>query len=632
MIEMTSIFRFGGTVRSACAFGCALLILANSLSAQNAVRIDPATGGMGWLTRPYQARNVPPINLTNSSRLETLVRGGNLYLAAPDVVALAIENNIDVEVQRYGPLLAREVLKRAQAGGALRSVGVGVAQGPTSVSLTGVTVNASGTSGAAGSGVSSGGGITTQLGPSISSFDPNVSFVANFAHNTSPQSNTVLTGTTALVTDTRTYQAAYQQNFPFGLSTQMTYSSTHIGVNSQFFSLNPYTNGSLDLQVTQNLLQGFGVAVNGRNIRVQKNNLKVTDLQFKQQLITTVSAVLNLYWDLVGFHEDLTARKQELTTAQQLFDDNKKQVELGALAEIEITRAEAQLYTAKQDLLISETNLLQQETVLKNALSRKGIISPSLIDVHIIPLDKISIPDKDEDRPIDALVDEAIAKRVDIEQSRTNLESNHLNLVGIKNSLKPSLQAFAELTNNGLTGDLTALGQIQGAPGYFVGGYSNLLAQIARRNFPNYSAGFSLNIPLRNRAAQSDYVTSLIEIRQNELTLQKNLNQIRVDVRNAMIGLQQARARYDAATKARVLQERTLDADKRKYALGATTAYQVIQDQRDYANSQSSEVQALANYSHARISFEQAMGTTLEVNHVSLADAMAGAVKLEDKK
>jgi outer membrane protein len=365
---------------------------------------------------------------------------------------------------------------------------------------------------------------------------------------------------------------------------------------------------------------------------VQKNNLKVTDLQFKQQVITTVSAVLNLYWDLVGFHEDLTARKQELVTAQQLFEDNKKQVELGSLAEIEITRAEAQLYTAKQDLLVSETNLLQQETVLKNALSRKGIVSPSLIDVHVIPLDKISMPDKDEDRPIDALVEEAIAKRVDIAQSRTNIESNQLNLVGIKNSLKPSLQAFAELTNNGLTGDLTALGALQGSSGYFAGGYPNLLGQIARHNFPNYSAGFSLNIPLRNRAAQSDYVTSLIEIRQNELTLQKNMNQIRVDVRNAMIGLQQARARFDAASKARVLQERTLDADKRKYALGATTAYQVIQDQRDYANSQSSEVQALANYSHARISFEQAMGTTLEVNHVSVEDAMAGAVKTGDKR
>ncbi len=134
-------------------------------------------------------------------------------------------------------------------------------------------------------------------------------------------------------------------------------------MNSQLYNLNPYTVGDVDLTVTQNLLQGFGSAVNGRNIRVQKNNLKVTDLQFKQQVITTVSAVLNLYWDLVAFNEDVQARQHEVETAQQLYDDNKKQVEIGSLAEIEVTRAEAQLYTAKEDLLIAQTNVLQQETV-----------------------------------------------------------------------------------------------------------------------------------------------------------------------------------------------------------------------------------------------------------------------------
>jgi len=173
---------------------------------------------------------------------------------------------------------------------------------------------------------------------------------------------------------------------------------------------------------------------------------------------------------------------------------------------------------------------------------------------------------------------------VEIAQSRTNIESNKLNLVGIKNSLKPSLQAFAELTNNGLTGDVTPQGLTQPGVGYLVGGYGNLLAQIARRNYPNYSAGFSLNIPLRNRAAQSDYATSMIELRQNELSLQKSINQVEVDVRNAVIGLLQARARFDSAVKSRMLQEETLKADQQKLTLGASTPYQVVQDQRDLAS------------------------------------------------
>ena len=276
----------------------------------------------------------------------------------------------------------------------------------------------------------------------------------------------------------------YQQNFIFGLSAQMTYLSQHNSVNSQLYSLNPYTTGDLDLQVTQNLLQGFGSAVNGRNIRVQKNNLKVTDLQFKQQVITTVSAALNLYWDLVSFNEDVRARQQEVATAQQLLEDNRRQVAIGALAEIEVTRAEAQLYASQQDLVISQTNLLQQETILKNALSRNGVASPTLAQVHVVPLDMLPAPDNAPLKPVEQLTGEALAKRNEIEQAKLNLESNQMNLVGIKNSLKPTLQAFAELTNNGLTGQLTAVGAAQAGVAYLAGGYGNLLARNRAAQFP----------------------------------------------------------------------------------------------------------------------------------------------------
>lgn len=620
---MKAIFVCGEASRIASILLCATLLVTNSATAQTAVRIDSGKGGMGWLTNPYRVSSVPNVNLANTTRLQSLIRAGNLYLSAADVVALAIENNIDVEVQRYAPLLARQVLKRAQAGGVLRSVGTGVAAGPQSVSLQGVSVSSSGLGG--GGGVSSGGGILTQLGPGIPNLDPSVSAYANFAHNTSPQSNTILTGITSFVTDTRSYQASYNQNWDFGLSASLGYSSTRTHVNSLFFTLNPYTSGNLDLSITQNLLQGFGSAVNTRNIRVQKNNLKVTDLQFKLQLVTTVSAVLNLYWDLVSFQQDVQAREQAVRTAEQLYNDNKRMVEIGTLAEIEVTRAESQLYATRQDLVIARTNLLQQETVLKNALSRSGVATSDIADVHIIALERIVIPASDEATAVDQLVTEALEKRPEIQQSRLNLQSNQMNLVGIKSSLKPTLQAFAQLTNNGLTGDLSMAAIAAGGAGSpLVGGYGNLLSQIMRRNYPNYSAGFSLNIPLRNRAAQSDYATSLIEIRQNELGLQKSVNQIRVDVQNAVIGLQQARARCDAAAKSSSLAAETLDADRKKYALGAGTAFQVVQDQRDLATAQSAEVQALANYTHARIAFDQALGRTLEVNKISVEEAMAG--------
>lgn len=605
---------------------CSFALLAGSnLNAQNAVQIEPPKGGLGWLTRPYQARVIPPINVTNSGRLESLIRGGNLYLSAQDVIALALENNLDIEIQRYGPVLTREVTLRTQGGGLLRSVGVGVSQGPQSVSLTGVSLNASG--GTSSATLASSAGVLTSLGPAEPNLDPQLSLYSNFGHYTIVQSNTFLTGTTALIDDSRSAYARLSKYTDFGTYAQLTFSANYNKYNSLAFNLNPYTSGDIDLQVSQNLLQGFGTAVLGRYIRVAKNNEKVSDLTFKQQVITTVSAVLNLYWDLVSFNEDVRARRDELNTAQQLYDDNKKQVEIGTLAPIEVTRAEAQVYTSQQDLLISQTNLLQQETVLKNALSRNGVASPLLAEVHVVPLDTVRVPPQDELKPIDQLVNEALGQRVEVQQQRININSDQISLKGIRNGLKPTLSVFAEVTNNGLAGTTNYLGPnaVEPIP-YLTGGTGNLLGQIFRRDFPSYSAGLSLSIPIRNRAAQSDYVTTALGMRQDELSLQKALNQVRVDVQNAVIGLRQARVRYESSVKARILQQQTLDADQKKYTLGASTVFQVVTDQQTLASAQSTEQQALANYSHARIAFDQAMGTTLEVNQISIGEALSGKV------
>jgi outer membrane protein TolC len=592
---------------------------------QSAVRIEPPSGGLGWLTRPYQQRYVPPVNLTNSSRIASLIRAGNLYLTAKDVIALALENNLDIEIQRYGPLLAQENTLRARSGGPLRSgVGVAVAAGPQSVSLTGVNLTAA-TAVTAVAGTAAGGGVVTYVGYAIPSFDPQLSFYSNFAHTTNPESNTFLTGTTQLITNQQTYQAQYAQNFDWGMSTQLTYTSSHLNVNSFNYFVDPFNSGGLDLFVSQNLMNGFGRAVNDREINIGKNNQEAAMLQFKQQVITTVSAVLNLYWDLVSFDENVRAKKDELATAQQLYEDNKKQVQIGTLAPIEVTRAESQVYTSQQDLLVAQTNLAQQEVVLKNALSRNGIMSPLLAEAHIVPLDRFSVPEKTELKPLNELVQEALKNRVEIAQARITLASNKISLSGIKSSLRPSLQVFSELTNNALSGQPNPISGERADP-FLVGGYGNFLGQIFRRNYPSYSAGISLSIPLRNRAAQADYAISALQLRQSQLQLQKSVNQIRVDVQNAVVGVQQARAQYDSAVKARILQQQTLDADKKRYSLGASTVFQVVQDEQALATAQTAEVEALANYTHAQIAFDQAIGTTLDVNHISMHEALDGRV------
>jgi len=369
--------------------------------------------------------------------------------------------------------------------------------------------------------------------------------------------------------------------------------------------------------------------VNNRNIRVAKNNMKVSNLQVKLQVATTVSAALNLYWDLVSFNEAVRIKEQALRTAQSLYEGNRKQVEIGALPAIEVTRAAAEVSSSKEDLLIAQTNVAQQEIVLKNAISRNGIETPWLDEVHIIPLDHIEVPQTDEVRPVQDLVNDAIENRVEVETKKINVDSQKILLQGTKNGLLPSLSAFAEFTNHGLAGPPNALQPGVVADPFFVGGLGTVLTQLFHRNFPDYSAGVSLNIPFRNRAAQADFVTDQLQLRQSELQLQRVLNQVRVDVKTALIGLEQARARYQTAVDARVLAEKSLVAEQKRFQSGVSTVALVIQAQRDLSTNQDAEVQATANYTHARIAFDMALGRTLETNHIVMEEALSGRVQRE---
>jgi outer membrane protein len=596
------------------------------------IETPPPPRIVGPLLRPFhmERRIVSPAKLTNTSRLESLIRAGNLYLTAQDVIALALENNVDIAVQRYGPYLAREVLRRAQGGGFLRDISQPIAPGPTSVSLEGVNVNTVGLA-ASGSGVGSGGGIVVQLGTPPPSLDPNVYLFASFQHTTAPQSNELLWLVPSLLSNTQTYAVQYQQSFLTGTSLLLSYGSTRYHYNSPAFDINPYNNADLDLYVTQNLLQGFRISVNNRNIRVANNNLKVTDLQLKLQVITTVSAVLNLYWDLVSFDDDLRIKQEGLTTAQQLYEGNQQQVKLGTLPAIEATRAAAEVSAAKEALLIAQTNVAQQETVLKNALSRNGIVSPALDEVHIVPLDHITVPKTEDLKPTAELVTEALAQRPEIAQTKIDIQSRLINLGGSRDYLLPTLQAFFELTNNGLSGTLNPASQVLGyvPPQAFVGGYGNVLGQIFGHDYPNYSAGFSLNIPIRNRVAQADYVADQLALRQSQLQYQKAASQVRVDVKNAVTGLQQARARYETAVATRALAQQTLEAEQNRFRFGESTIASVVAAERDLAADQSAEVQSMANYTHAKIAFDEAVGQTLDVNNISMEEATAGRVARE---
>lgn len=606
---------------------CSLLMLAPCAGAQTPQIQEP--GGFPS-TRKYRPPAVAPIDLANTSRIEALLRAGNLYLSLQDAIALAVENNLDVAISRYGPLQAQTDLQRAQAGGALRGVSQAVAQGPSSAGALSLNAFSSGSANVATTATSGVNGIVSQLGTAIPNYDPVLTGVVSWGHTTAPQSTQFLYGTTSLVTTTKQANFTVQEGFSTGAVASLGFNNQNAFVSSGRPDLNPLQTGNLTVSLTQPLLSGFGFAVNHRGIRQAENSLKVQDYVFKQQVMTTVGGIISLYWDLVSFNEQVKVAEQALSTAQKLYEDNKKQVEIGTLAQIAIIQAEAEVATRQQDLTVAQTNVLQQETIIKNALSRNGVASPSLADAHIIPLDKIRVPDVEPIEPIQDLVAKALSDRPELPESRLNIENSKLSILGDRSALLPSISAFTTLTNNGQAGPVNGLpplsNSLRAPDPFFVGGYGNYLGQLFGRNFPDYRVGVQLNIPIRNRAAEADFVRDSLGLRQSELQLQKQTNQIRVDVQNSVVGLQQARVRYQAAVKSRMLEEQTLDAEQKKFALGASTIYNVIQIQRDLATAQGNEVVAESNYIKARNNLDFVTGQILDVNKIDVEEAYKGQV------
>jgi outer membrane protein TolC len=580
-----------------------------------------APSAPGGLFHTWRTPLVATPDLSNSNRLESLVRAGTIYLSLQDAIALALENNLDIAIERYGPLQAESDLRRTQAGGVSRGVPRYVVAGPLGADLSsGAAIgNADILTGVSG-------------GPALPALDPVVQGQLSYGHTTAPQTSSFITGTSSLITRATGANFSLTQSWLTGTTGTLTFNNSSIQQNALTNNFNPYTTSTMDLLVTQHLLQGFGLALNNREIRVARNNLNASRLDFEAQVMNTVAAVINLYWDLVSFNEQVKTARSALAAAQKLYDDNRKQVAVGFLAPIAVVQAEAEVANRQQDVTVAETNVLEQETILKNALSKNGTASPSLADAHVTATDQIHVPDTLAVRPVQDLIETAMENRPDLRTSRINLDSAKIRMEGTRNALRPTLDAFAEAAGHGLSGQPnTPTGPVasfftSSPDPYFIGGYSNVLTQLFRRNFPDYRVGLNFTVTLRNRTAQADYVRGRLDYDQSGLQLQKQINQIRVDVQNAVIALAQAHARYQAALKSRNLEEQTLYAEEKKYQAGVSTVYTVIQIQRDLTTARGNEVAAASAYIRARTNLDTVLGTILEVNRVSLDEALRGTV------
>jgi outer membrane protein len=607
----------------------AALCLASLTWAQDIAPIRPQAP---VIIRPYLAVTVAPIRLSNSERIATLVRAGMLYLTAQDAIALALENNIDIEVSRYNPFIAQWNLERSQAGGALPGV-------PSGASQAGSVANGQGVAGSqAAAGVSvpgarsngsSSNATVSQIGPVTQNLDPILQENSTFSHLSAPQPDEVQSGVFNLIQTTHVYSGSYQQGYLAGGIVSVSYSDHYLGENASSDLLNPTVAPSVSISLQQNLLRGFGVAANARTITVARINLNTTELNFRTQVISVVSQVLGAYYGLAADYEDLRAKRSASETAQTFLNDVKRQIEIGSVAPSDLITAESQAATSAQAVVDSNATLEQQELSFKNLISRTGPANPVLANVRIVPIDSIAIPATDNLLPIDQMVRQALVNRSDLASEVAGEKANEVNSLGTRNGILPTLDGFVVESQAGLAGapkTINVDGLTESGDKYFAGGIGNALGQVFRRNFPTESAGAFYQEPLRNRQAQADYAIDLLQLRQTQLSNRKDFNQVEVDVRNGVVALRQARARYDAAVKNRELQQELFDAEEKRFRLGASTPYNVALQQRDLISAQSSAVAALVAYSNARVSLDQTLGITLEANHVSMDEVKSGKI------
>jgi outer membrane protein TolC len=571
------------------------------------------------ITAPYRQGKVPEPVLTNAPRIDQLIQNGMLNLSLDDAISLALENNLDIAVERYTPWLDAVNLLRSRSG-----------------------VN---------------GRIL---------FDPTLTSTISLAETNSPINNPILSGistTGGSTTPTKQIPAAveahsaiydfqYTQNFAPGTQFSATFNNQRSSSSVTNNLFDPAVASSLTLEITQPLLNGFGTLPNLRYILEAKNTLKVGVSQLAQQVMTTVTQVSIDYWELVYARENVKVEQTAVAADQQLYDNNKKQLEIGTMAPLDVLTAESQLATDQQGLVQAQTVQLQDETVLLVAITKNSLV-PSLAAVEVVPTTPIFTPAVDNVSLQDA-VNEAWQKRPELLQANLNLKNADIEVRATKNGLLPSLNVFGLYEAQGLGGNqntivaaptgsylagtpiVTALAAgdagtvlpgtftstpvTTSTPFFFPGGIGDDYSRLFSAKYPILEGGVNLTLPIRNRAAQAASAQALLDKRQQQVQYQQTQNTILLAVRNALIALEQDRAAVKAAAEARTLNQQSYDDEVKKLQLGTSTAFTVTQKQQLLTAAQGTELRDEINLIEAEVNLNQAVGRTLDVNHITIPD------------
>jgi len=595
----------------------------------------------------YTVRDVAPLNVTNSGRLDHLVIDGKMYLSLNDAVAMALEDNLDIGIQRYNLSIADTDILRTSSGAVALGVNAGLVQGTpggqtgtTSAGGTGTSTTGStgggvgGTSigvGGAGAGV---GGIVASTqgeGPPIDNYDPVITGTMSEEHVKTPEANTIITGTPSFEQNITTANYLYSQGFSTGTLMTVAFNNTRTSSNSAFNALNPTLTPNFRFELRQHLLSGFGYDPNLRWIRIARNNKEIADVTFRLQVIQTVSQIENIYWDLVNAYSNVTVQQRALDLANKTLSDNQKQVAAGTLAPLSVVQAQSAVVTAQQNLIAAQVNLQLQQLLMKNAITR-NMADPILAVAPVVPTDTLNITQPYQVSPVEDLINAALQQRPEITTARLTLTNAEISRKSIRNQLLPTVDLYAFYGASALAGPQNPLctNASRGCPlpgSIPPTGYADSFSNLFNSSAPDKGVGVNISIPLRNRQTQADQIRSVLEYRQGQMSLQQTENTIRLQVRQAQFALQQNYVALQAALAARDYAAQNLDAEQKKLHMGASTSTLVLQASSAMTQAESNVLAAATNYEKSKVQLDLSTADTLTKLGIDMSDAEAAKVQ-----
>lgn len=604
-----------------CAPGAALLFAISGvpLAAQNpaplagpaAVDFSSAARVFPRIYQPYRNRPVPQPVLANAPDGALEVHDGKLRLSMAQVVAAVVRNNLTVAGARYYLSVAKTDLLRARSGQSPRGVDQtvipsGVFAGAVGGSILG-TAGGFGGGGASGAGGISGSATSVLIRPS-GTFDP--SFNASFSvdHTTSPLNTVVIAGLRHVSTTTEAASFSYVQAFPSGTSFTASYSVQHQNSTQLRLLFDPFYTPGFTATFSQEMLNGFGYKVNRALIEVAQNEQGIERESFRQQLITSIAAAQNAYWDVISARESVRTAEQAVSVAQQLYNNNQRAFQAGVMANLDVVNAQSQLAASQRDLVIAQTNLQYAELTLKSMISEN--LDEPFASATIEPADEFPDPERQQIPALQQASAIALKNRPELAVAQGNIKSQQDVMPFIDNGLKPTLNLFGMVNTVGLYNT-----------------FGSAFSDLAQVKYPQFAVGLNISFSLFNHQPQADDIRTRLELRQAQDTGVRQERQVDIDVQNALIALRQSREQVRAAHESVLLEQQKTDAEQKKLAAGLSTSYNVILVERDLFAAQLAEVQARDTYAKAKVTLDQAMGTTLDTNHVDLDDAIKGIAR-----